>query len=196
MSEAQLPVDEASAIIEQLKPETLNFLAWSALWSSLTEDELREAAWQALELPGTLAEVNAAYWSLFHAGIPQPPIPALVHAMLNLDGAGVREDWMRAATYLDLTWSHARLPPDQLGTACEIFAMACEREEPVIIDTLVERYLLPWLDQAQKLLNANEQPALATMLARFRTHIDEARALSARVARALRTAHDSGVKPH
>lgn len=164
----------ATSPAEELKPQTLNFLAWSALWSSLTEDDLREAAWDALELPGHFADVKTAYWSNFHAGIPQPPIPALIHAMLDLDGAGVREDWMRAANYLDLTWSHALLPPDQLGPACEIFAMAIEREEPVIVETLAQRYLTPWLDQAQSQLNAGAEPVLAELLARFRRDVDEA----------------------
>ncbi len=159
---------------EELKPQTLNFLAWSALWSSLTEDELREAAWQALELPGHFEDVRVPYWSTFHAGIPQPPLPALIHAMLNLDGAGVREDWMRAANYLDLTWSHALLPPDQLGPACEIFAMAVEREEPVIVDTLAQRYLQPWIDLAQQQVNAEANPILAALLARFREHLADA----------------------
>lgn len=168
-----------TSVAEELKPQTLNFLAWSALWSSLTEDELREAAWEALELPGHFADVKTAYWSTFHAGIPQPPIPALVHAMLSLDGAGVREDWMRAANYLDLTWSHALLPPDQLGPACEIFAMAVEREEPVIVDTLAQRYLVPWLDLAQSQLNASAEPVLAELLGRFRQDLVEAVRISA-----------------
>ncbi len=156
---------------EEVKPETLNLLAWSALWSSLTADDLREAAWEALELPGHFADVSTAYWSTFHAGVPQPPIPSLIHGLLNVDGASVREDWMRAANYLELTWSHALLPPDQLGPACEIFALAIEREEPVIVETLSQRYLLPWLDLAQQQLNAAANPVLAEMLERFRQHL-------------------------
>lgn len=163
---------------EELKSETLDFLAWSALWSSLTADDLREAAWEALELPGRFEDARVSYWSTFHAGIPQPPIPALIHAMLNLDGASVREDWMRAASYLELTWSHALLPPDQLGPACEIFAMAVEREEPVIVETLSQRYLLPWLEQAQNQLNAKAEPLLAAMLARFHQHLTQAIAVT------------------
>ena len=152
---------------EELKPQTLNFLAWSTLWSSLTPDDLRAAAWEALELPGSFADVSTSYWSTFHAGMPQPPIPALIHAMLNVDGASVREDWMRAASYLDLTWSHALLPPDQLGPACEIFALAIEREEPVIVETLAQKYLLPWHELAQQQLNAVKNPVLAELLERF-----------------------------
>jgi hypothetical protein len=156
-----------AAASEELKPDTLNFLAWSTLWSSLTPDDLREAAWEALELPGSFADVSTSYWSTFHAGMPQPPIPALIHALLNIDGASVREDWMRAANYLDLTWSHALLPPDQLGPACEIFALAIEREESVIVETLAQRYLLPWLELAQQQLNAAQNPVLAELLEHF-----------------------------
>lgn len=151
----------------EAKVATLNFLAWSTLWSSLTPDDLREAAWQALELPGQFADVSTAYWSTFHAGMPQPPIPALIHAMLNVDGASIREDWMRAANYLDLTWDHALLPPDQLGPACEIFALAVEREESVIIENLAQRYLIPWAELAQQQLNAAKNPVLAELLKRF-----------------------------
>lgn len=171
-------MSDEDADVAELKPEALNFLAWGALWSSLTEDDLRQAAWEALELPGCFDDARTSYWSTFHAGIPQPPIPALIHALLELDGAGVREDWMRAANYLDLTWSHAMLPPDQLGPACEIFAMAIEREESVIIDTLLSRYLMPWIDRAQHLLNATAEPLLAALLTRFRQHLDEARGMA------------------
>lgn len=164
---------------EEAKPETLELLAWSALWSSLTADELRAAAWEALELPGSFADISSSYWSTFHAGIPQPPIPALMHALLELDGASVREDWMRAANYLDLTWGDALLPPDHLGPACEIFALAVEREEPVIVKTLSERYLLPWLAAAEHQINAVANPELAEMLARFHRDVDAAVALAA-----------------
>ncbi len=157
---------------EEAKPVTLDLLAWGALWSSLTPDDLRAAAWQALELPGSFEETSTPYWSTFHAGIPQPPIPVLIHALLNLDGAAVREDWMRAANYLDLTWDHAMLPPDHLGPACEIFALAVEREEPVIVETLSQRYLLPWLELAEHQIDAPANPVLAQVLARFRRDVE------------------------
>lgn len=164
----------ASAGSAEAKPATLDLLAWGAVWSSLTADDLREAAWEALELPGKFADVSTAYWSTFHAGVPQPPIPVLIHAMLNVDGASIREDWMRAADYLELTWDHAPLPPDHLGPACEIFAMAVEREEPVIVETLAQRYLVPWTELAQSQLNAAANPVLATMLDRFHRHLTSA----------------------
>jgi hypothetical protein len=167
----------AAADTVEPKPETLDFLAWSALWSPLTAEDLREAAWQALELPGCFADLATDYWSTFHAGVPQPPVPALIHALLGIDGAGVREDWLRAAHYLGLGWQHALLPPDQLGPACEIFAIAIEREEPVIVATLGERYLQPWIDRADRQLDATAHPALAGLLACFREHT--ARALGA-----------------
>lgn len=163
-----------SDLAEQLRPQTLNFLAWSALWSTLTEDDLRAAAWEALDLPGDFDAVRINYWNTFQVGIPQPPIPALIHALMNIDGAGAREDFMRAADHLGLSWGHARLSPDQLGPACEIFAMAVEQEEPVIIAHLSKTYFLPWLDLAQDQLNASANPELAQMLALFREHLQEA----------------------
>ncbi|MBV2235004.1 MAG: hypothetical protein KUL75_05590 [Sterolibacterium sp.] len=171
---APLDAEAFEQIAEQLRPQTLNFLAWSALWSTLTEDELRAAAWEALELPGDFEAIRISYWNTFQVGIPQPPIPALIHALMNIDGAGAREDFMRAADHLGLSWGHARLSPDQLGPACEIFAMAVEQEEPVIIAHLSKTYLLPWLDLAQEQLNASANPELAQMLALFREHINEA----------------------
>jgi hypothetical protein len=169
--------DDAQALAnmaEQLRPQTLNFLAWSALWSALTEDGLRAAAWEALELPGDFESIRIDYWNTFQVGIPQPPIPALIHALMNIDGAGVREDFMRAADHLGLSWGQARLSPDQLGPACEIFAMAIEREEPVIIRHLAKSYFLPWLDLAEAQLDATAEPRLARMLGLFREHLREA----------------------
>lgn len=166
--------EDLAEIAEQLRPQTLNFLAWSALWSTLTEDDLRAAAWEALELPGDFEAVRINYWNTFQVGIPQPPIPALIHALMNIDGAGAREDFMRAADHLGLSWGHARLSPDQLGPACEIFAMAIEQEEPVIIDHLGKTYFFPWLDLAQDQFNTTANPELARMLDLFREHLEEA----------------------
>lgn len=165
---------DALAAAAEPKAATVDLLAWSALWSPLTEAELREAAWQALDLPGRFADIAPAYWSTFHAGVPQPPVPTLLHALLGLEGAGAREDWMRAANYLEIGWNAAVLPPDQLGPACEIFALAVEREEPVIVATLAERYLLPWIERAQLVLDAAAEPVLRALLARFRMHVRQA----------------------
>lgn len=172
--EAGIDAEALANMADQLRPQTLNFLAWSALWSTLTEDDLRAAAWEALELPGNFDAIRISYWNIFQVGIPQAPIPALIHALMNIDGAGAREDFMRAAEHLGLSWGHARLSPDQLGPACEIFAMAVEQEEPVIIQHLTKTYFLPWLDLAQEQLNATTEPQLARMLGLFREHLQEA----------------------
>ncbi|MEN9356261.1 MAG: hypothetical protein RL695_432 [Pseudomonadota bacterium] len=175
---AEFDAEALANMADQLRPQTLSFLAWSALWSTLTEDDLRAAAWEALELPGDFEAIRINYWNIFQVGIPQPPIPALIHSLMNIDGAGAREDFMRAADHLGLSWGHARLSPDQLGPACEILAMAVEQEEPVIIQHLVKTYFLPWLDLAQEQLDASTEPQLARMLALFREHLQEAQRLT------------------
>ncbi|MBW2287139.1 MAG: hypothetical protein JRG90_04865 [Deltaproteobacteria bacterium] len=126
----------------------LCMLAWSRIWSPLVSDELREEAWAALDLPGAFSELCSEYWSLFHVGAPMPQISTLLHAALGREGGSVREDWMRVAQHLGLRWNDARLAPDQLGVACEVYACAIEREEPVLIGELRRRYLIPWCESA------------------------------------------------
>ena len=63
MSDSAATAGEASSGPDEAKSATLDMLAWGAVWSSLTADDLREAAWQALELPGKFADVSTAYWS-------------------------------------------------------------------------------------------------------------------------------------
>ena len=147
----------------------LRMLAWSRIWSPLGSDELREEAWAALDLPGAFSELSSEYWSLFHVGSPMPQVSTLLHAALGREGAPVREDWMRVAQHLGLHWSEARLAPDQLGVACEIYACAIEREEPVLIEGLRRRYLLPWCEAAvARLEDAPTAPTgLAGLPARF-----------------------------
>jgi TorA maturation chaperone TorD len=144
----------------------LCMLAWSRIWSPLVSDELREEAWAALDLPGAYAELHSEYWSLFHVGSPMPQVSTLLHAALGREGGSVREDWMRVAQHLGLRWNDARLAPDQLGVACEVFACAIEREEPVLIGELRRRYLIPWCEAATPKLD--QAPAgLACLPVRF-----------------------------
>ena len=148
----------------------LRMLAWSRIWSPLVSDELREEAWAALDLPGTFSELSAEYWSLFHVGSPMPQISTLLHAALGREGAPVREDWMRVTNHLGLRWNEARLAPDQLGVACEVYACAIEREEPVLIGELRSRYLLPWCEVAVAGLE-NAPAGLAGLPVRFDSDI-------------------------
>lgn len=148
-----------------LKPTTLRMLAWGCLWSPLAEDEDHQDAWTFLELPGSYEAARVEYWNTFHAGVPQPPVPLLIHALLQQEGAGLREDLMRVASYLDVEWGERRLPPDHLGPVCELYGLAMEREEPVLIEGLRTRYLTPWVQAASAALAT--RPVMADLVRRF-----------------------------
>ena len=136
----------------QNSEQALLMIAWSRIWSPLVDDDMRAEAWQALELPDSYQHHSTEYWSLFHAGAPQPAVSTLLHAALMADGASAREDWLRVIEHLGLKWNDVHLPPDQLGAACEIFACAIERQESVLVDMLASRYFLPWCDSAEQYL--------------------------------------------
>jgi len=140
--------------------QALLMIAWSRIWSPVVNDEMRASAWQALDLPDDYASHKAEYWTVFHVGAPQPQVPLILHAALQREGSGVREDWLRVINHLDLSWDDVHLPPDQLGAACEIYACAIEREEPVLIEELRSRYLLPWCEVARQSLMQSNSPLL------------------------------------
>jgi len=144
----------------------LPFIAWSRIWSPVAPEPLRREAWEALALPGSFDELSADFWSTFHIGSPAPKVPLLLHAALELEGARAREDWMRAMSYLKLHFDEFHLPPDQLGAACEVYACAIESEEPVLIEELCRRYLLPWCRFARERL-AQEESRLAFLPEQF-----------------------------
>lgn len=141
-------------------------IAWSRVWSPVVPDALREEAWTALALPGSWAQLATEFWSTFQVGSPAPRVPLILHAALRREGGMAREDWMRVAQLLALEWNEVHLPPDQLGAACEIYAVAIEREEPVLIEELRRRYLLPWCAFARDRLE-REAPQLAFLPRRF-----------------------------
>ncbi len=136
----------------------LPFIAWSRIWSPVAPEPLRREAWEALALPARFNEVGPDFWSTFHVGSPAPKVPLLLHAALQQEGARTREDWMRAMSYLELRFDELHLPPDQLGAACEVYACAIESEEPVLIEELRRRYLLPWCRFARERLAQEESP--------------------------------------
>jgi 8-oxo-dGTP pyrophosphatase MutT (NUDIX family) len=142
----------------------LAFLAWSRVWSPLPSEAARSEAWEALGLPAAYPRHRTDFWSTFHAGVPSPRVPLLLHAALDREGAAVREDWMRVMAHLGLRWGDRRLPPDHLGADCEIYACAIEQEEGVLVAELRRRYLLPWCEVAASRLDAS---ALAALPARF-----------------------------
>jgi hypothetical protein len=127
----------------------LTGVAWSRIWSPVVSEEMREDAWQALGLPDSFAAHASGFWSTFQLGAPAPRVPLLLHAAVGREAAAVREDWMRVAHHLGLSWDGVHLPPDQLGAACEVYACAIEREEAVLIEELRRRYLLPWCEFAR-----------------------------------------------
>ncbi len=141
-------------------------IAWSRIWSPLMDEELRAQAWEALELPDDYQSHKTEYWTVFHAGSPEPEVPLLIHSALRRDGSGVREDWLRVISHLELSWDEKYLPPDQLGAACEIYACAIDRGEPVLIEELRSRYLLPWCAVARESLAASGS-ALLPLVQKF-----------------------------
>lgn len=151
----------------------LRLMAWSRIWSPLVPEEWREDAWQALELPGEWSQVEAAFWPTFHVGLPAPRVPLLLHAALNRDGGQAREDWMRVASHLGLTWSEHTLPPDHLGIACELLACALRNDEDVLVRELCTRYLRPWCDWARVQLAGEEGP-LGALPVRFEADLRDA----------------------
>ncbi|MCP5055156.1 MAG: hypothetical protein GY937_00350 [bacterium] len=144
----------------------LPFVAWSRVWSPLAPEALREEAWRELSLPGRFAEQESAFLDAFVVGLGGPQVPLLLHAALGKDGGAVREDWMRVVQHLDLRWKEQTLPPDHLGVACDVMALAIEREEGVLIRELRTRYLDPWCEIAQERL-AGREGALARLPASF-----------------------------
>jgi TorA maturation chaperone TorD len=147
--------------------QALLMIAWSRIWSPVVNDEMRASAWQALDLPDDYASHKAEYWTVFHVGVPQPQVPLILHAALQREGSGVREDWLRVINHLALSWDDVHLPPDQLGAACEIYACAIEREEPVLVEELRSRYLLPWCEVARRSL-VQSNSSLLPLVENFR----------------------------
>ena len=100
---------------------------------------------------------------------PLPPLIGLAHGSRDPRAAVMIGDLMRAAEHLGLQGGERRLPPDHLAPVCEVLAVAIEREEPVLIDGLRERYLEPWITAASGLLADN--PAMLAMVRHFAADI-------------------------
>jgi len=149
---------------------SMPFFYWAKVWSQLVDDKDKSMAWQALELPNTFESISEEYWSIFHIGMPVPSVSLLLHAFLGLDGANSREDWMRVANHFGLKMAEHRLTPDHLASACEIFAIAVDRNEKMLIRELSQRYLLPYCNKAEsKLMTLS--PSLAELPKLFREDI-------------------------
>lgn len=145
----------------------LPFIAWARIWSPIVPEDLRSNAWDSLELEDRYETHKTDYWSTFHSGMPSPKVPLLLHAALDMDGAAAREDWLRVISHLGLQWDDMHLPPDQLGVCCDIYACAIEREETVLVNELLNRYLLPWCEFGADMLQSENHP-MAFMVERFK----------------------------
>ncbi len=140
------------ATVPAIKDGTLRMLAWARLWSPLSEVATLHAAWEALALPGSYDTACVDFWNTFHAGVPQPPVPLQLHALPGADGSTLRETLLRVAEHLEVETSGRLLPPDHLALACELYALAIEREEPVLVAGLVQRCIAPWSEAARTAL--------------------------------------------
>ncbi len=164
----------AGPMAPAMRSATLRMLAWARLWSPLLDERRRAEAWEALGLPGSFEAQRLDYWNTFHAGVPQPPVPLQLHALLQCDGGPLRETLLRVAEHLDIEMSVHRLPPDHLAPICELQALAIEREESVLVEGLANRFLLPWVQAALGTLPAGE-PGLRALLQAF---ADDAQAIT------------------
>jgi hypothetical protein len=133
--------------------------AWARVWSPLLTRAERRESWQALGLPEPIEEVEPECWRVFHAAVPAPPVPLLLHCLVGMDGAQAREDWLRAIHHLRLVWNGRVLPPDHLAAACEVTAAAVANDDRVLVRELLARYLDPWCAAAGARLMGNDSPA-------------------------------------
>lgn len=128
--------------------DPLLFVAWSRVFSPLAETPLRKEAWEQLRIPGEFVKHDPEFWRTFHVALPAPRVPLLLHAALQRDGGAVREEFVRILEWLGLDLGERPLPPDHLACALELLAVAVQQDEPVLIEGLRERYLIPWCEQA------------------------------------------------
>jgi hypothetical protein len=147
--------------------ESLVLIAWSRVWSPVVPVDWFEEAWRALQLPDDRALRDTEFCSLFHAGMPAPRVPLLLHAALGVSGDVARTDWMRVMSHLGLAPGDDMLPADHLAVDCEIFAHAVARGEDLIVRELRARYLLPWCETAADRLSG-EDPRLLLIVEQFR----------------------------
>lgn len=145
-------------------------IAWARVWSPLLARDAKRESWEALGLPDPIDEVEPECWHVFHAALPAPPAPLLLHCLVGMDGSQAREDWLRAIHHLALVWSDRVLPPDHLAIACEVLAVAVENDDGVLVRELLVRYVDPWCAAAEARLVDVESPA-AVLVASFRADV-------------------------
>lgn len=146
---------------------SLVLIAWSRVWSPVAPESWFKEAWRALDLPDDDALRDIEFCSQFHAGMPAPRAPLMLHAALNRPGDHVRMEWMRVMAHLGLKPGADMLQPDHLAVACEVLAQAVARGEDLIVDELLSRYMSPWCDEALARLSDQDQ-RLLRVVERFR----------------------------
>lgn len=124
----------------------LRLLNWAILWSPLRDEELAEETWQTLGIPQSFTQCAQAFNRFFMVDYPMPRGGLLLHSTLQLEAGHCREEWMRISEYLGMKPNDACLPPDHLALVCEILAHAVQQEEAILIEGIVQRYLLPWIE--------------------------------------------------
>lgn len=144
--------------------------AWARVWNPLLARDAKRECWDALGLPSPIDEVEPACWPAFHAALPAPTVPLLLHCLVGMDGSQAREDWLRAIHHLELAWRDRVLPPDHLAIACEVLAAAVENDDAVLVRELLARYLDPWCAAAAARVADETSPAVA-LVAAFRTDL-------------------------
>lgn len=72
--------------------ESLVLIAWSRVWTPAAPIAWFYEAWKALDLPDDEALRDVERCSAFHAGVPAPRVPLLLHAALEHPGDVVRMD--------------------------------------------------------------------------------------------------------
>lgn len=142
----------------------LNLLHWAMFWSPLRDDELGEECWQALALPGHYRDCAVLFNQRFVLDYPVPAVSLLLSSALQREAGSCREEWMRIAEYLGLQRQGPSLPPDHLALVCEMLAHGVHRQEAVLCNGIVDRYLQPWLVLARQVCT---EPPLLIVLARF-----------------------------
>lgn len=142
-------------------PDAATLIAvWSRLWSPVAPPDVQQEAWQALDIDLPHGTAVTEFTNTFHAGFPAPAVPLLVHAMLGLDGSSVREALVRVMVHLELDWAETTLPPDHVAVICDLLACSVAEDEQVLVRELLERYLLPWCEQAIVRLEKNPMQVL------------------------------------
>jgi hypothetical protein len=159
----------------------VRFVAWARLWSPLTAREERGEAWKVLGLPDSFEARGALFWKTFQMSDAAAGVPLLIHAALGREGTPVREDWLRVIEHLGLQWQGASLPSDHLGVDCDVYACAIARGEPVLVEELCRRYLIPWCDQARARLEPGSP--LSPVIDALRSDLEAARSTSSEVSR-------------